>query len=170
MGIRQSTTFKLKAVERALNRTNNERLEDIAQQFNIGYSTLTRWMSAARQNKLVADPGDMLAREKRPRDWTTAEKFQAIVDTAAFSEQERGRYCREKGLFQHQIEQWKQALMSQASPSKTDKLVAENRTLKQANKQLHRDLQRKEKALAVAAALLILKKKAQALFDSDEDN
>jgi len=60
--------------------------------------------------------------------------------------------------------------MSQVSPLKTDKLVAENRTLKQENKQLQRELQRKEKALAEAAALLILKKKAQALFGSDEDN
>ena len=41
MGKRQSTSFKLKAVERALHRTNNERLEDIAKQFSIGYSTLT---------------------------------------------------------------------------------------------------------------------------------
>ena len=170
MGIRQSTTFKLKAVEKALNRTNNERLEDIAEQFNIGYSTLTRWMSAARQNKLVADPADMPAREKRPGDWTAQEKWQAIVDTAALSDQETGRYCRGKGIFQYQIEQWRQALMSQTSPLRADKLVAENRTLKQENKQLQRELQRKEKALAEAAALLILKKKAQALFGSDEDN
>ena len=170
MGIRQSTTFKLKAVERALNRTTSETLEDIAQQFNIGYSTLTRWMSAARQNKIVSDSGEIPAREKRPRDWTAQEKLQALVDTEALSDQETGQYCRGKGIFQHQIEQWKQALMNQASPPKTDKLVAENRTLKQENKQLQRELQRKEKALAEAAALLILKKKAQALFGSDEDN
>src|SRR5680860_872786 len=112
MGIRQSTTFKLKAVERALNRTNNERLEDNAQQFSIGYSTLTRWMSAARQDKLIPHSGRVLAREKRPRDWTAAEKLQAIVDTEALSEQETGQYCRSKGIFQHQIAHWKQALMS----------------------------------------------------------
>jgi len=170
MGIRQSTTFKVKAVERALNRTDSETLEDIAQQFNIGNSTLTRWLSAARQNKLVPDAGDTRAREKSPRDWTAEEKLQAIVDTAALSDEESGRYCREKGIFEHQIKQWKQVLMNQASPLRTDKLVAENRTLKQANKQLQRELQRKEKALAEAAALLILKKKAQALFGSDEDN
>ena len=123
MGIRQSTTFKVKAVERALNRTTSETLEDIAQQFNIGYSTLTRWMSAARQNKLVSDSGDTLAREKSPREWTAEEKLQAIVDTEALSDQETGRYCRKKGIFEHQIKQWKQALMNQASSPKTDKLV-----------------------------------------------
>lgn len=142
MGTRQSTTFKLNAVESALKRTNNERLEDIARQFNIGYSTLTRWMANARQNKLIPDSGSELAVEKRPQDWTAAEKLQAIIDTEPLAEQERGRYCREKGLFQHQVEQWKQVLMNQASPTKTDKLAAENRTLKQENKQLQRELQR----------------------------
>lgn len=60
--------------------------------------------------------------------------------------------------------------MSRTTPLKTDKLAVENRTLKKENKQLQRELQRKEKALAEAAALLILKKKAQALFGSDEVN
>jgi hypothetical protein len=44
----------------------------------------------------------------------------------------------------------------------------EVRDLKQANAQLQRELKRKDKALAEAAALLVLSKKYQALF-GDED-
>ena len=64
MGKRQSASFKLKAVERALHRTNNERLEDVAKQFSIGYSTLRRWMCDARQGKLSSHSHGALAREK----------------------------------------------------------------------------------------------------------
>ena len=40
---------------------------------------------------------------------------------------------------------------------------------KQRAKALEKDLQKKEKALAEAAALLLLRKKAQAILGDDED-
>ena len=43
------------------------------------------------------------------------------------------------------------------------------RELKQANAQLQRELKRKEKALAEAAALLVLSKKYQALFGGEDE-
>ena len=43
------------------------------------------------------------------------------------------------------------------------------RELKQANAQLQRELKRKEKALAEAAALLVLSKKYQALFEDEDE-
>jgi transposase-like protein len=43
----------------------------------------------------------------------------------------------------------------------------EIRELKQANMQLQRELNRKEKALAEAAALLVLQKKYRALFEDE---
>lgn len=47
---------------------------------------------------------------------------------------------------------------------------AENRQLKQENKELKKALRRKEKALAEAAALLILQKKVNRLWGYDEDD
>ena len=44
----------------------------------------------------------------------------------------------------------------------------QKRELKETNKQLERELKRKEKALAEAAALLVLQKKYQALWE-DKD-
>jgi hypothetical protein len=44
----------------------------------------------------------------------------------------------------------------------------ELRQLRQANQQLQRDLNRKDKALAEAAALLVLQKKYQALWAAEE--
>jgi hypothetical protein len=45
----------------------------------------------------------------------------------------------------------------------------EVRDLKQANVQLQRELNRKEKALAEAAALLVLQKKYRALFEGEAE-
>ena len=53
-------------------------------------------------------------------------------------------------------------------PCRVYESAPEVRELKQANAQLQRELKRKDKALAEAAALLVLSKKYQALF-GDED-
>lgn len=164
---KHSVSFKVKAVERALQRSVEETLAQCAARNGIGYSTLTNWMTQAKQGKLTVT--DTAVREKRPRDWSAAEKLQAVIESAALNAEEQGRYCRQRGMFAAQLTQWKQDMMR--SPSEqTPALKAENRALKDELKQVKRELARKEKALAEAAALLILKKKAQAIFGSDADD
>ena len=48
-------------------------------------------------------------------------------------------------------------------------LMEENRRLKKEKKELERDLRRKEKALAEMAALVTLKKKAEAMWGDKGD-
>ncbi len=168
---RPGNAFKLKVVEKALNRTNHETLAKIAEQFGNGYSTLTRWMLEVKQGKLTEEPSVSAPKEKRPQDWTAGEKLQAIVDTERLNEPEKGRYCREKGLYTHQIEQWKQQLMSKPNTNEqTQQYKAQIKALKAENQLLQKELTRKEKALAEAAALMVLKKKAQALFGPDAED
>ena len=164
---KHSISFKVKAVEQALQRPAEETLAQYAARNGIGYSTLTNWMTQAKQGKLTVT--DTVVQERRPRDWSAAEKLQAVIESAALNEEDQGRYCRQHGLFAPQLTQWKQDMMR--SPSEqTPALKAENRALKEELKQIKRELARKEKALAEAAALLILKKKAQAMFGSDADD
>lgn len=164
---KHSVSFKVKAVEQALQRSAEETLAQCAARNGIGYSTLTNWMTQAKQGKLTVT--DTVVQEKRPRDWSAAEKLQAVIESAALSEEDQGRYCRQHGVFAAQLTQWKQDMMR--SPNEqTPALKAENRALKEELKQVKRELARKEKALAEAAALLILKKKAQAMFGSDADD
>lgn len=163
-------SFKLKAVEKALNGSGHQTLGQLADQLDIGYSTLTRWMHDVKQGKLTEASAADPTKHKRPGDWTVEERLQAIVDTERLNEQEKGRYCRGKGIYQHQLEHWKQALMSKQNDAQSGTLKAENRALKAENKRLQKELTRKEKALAEAAALMILKKKAQALFGSDAED
>lgn len=75
-------------------------------------------------------------------------------------------WCREHGIFPHHLTSWQAAF---CSPAKDAILgTSELRLLKQENEKLKRDVLRKDKALAEAAALLILQKKFRALWE-DED-
>jgi hypothetical protein len=77
-------------------------------------------------------------------------------------------WCREKGLFEHQLIQWREAFCASTQPSAAS--AAEQRLangalreLQGRHDQLEREVRRKDRALAEAAALLILQKKFQAL-------
>jgi len=64
-------------------------------------------------------------------------------------------YCRQKGLYPNQVQEWREAcLHGVESPSVDPKVIrSEVRDLKQDKKSLERELLRKDKALAEAAAL-----------------
>ena len=75
-------------------------------------------------------------------------------------------WCREKGLFEHQLLQWRNAFCAATLPSAAS--VAEQRLANTAlrelqgrHHQLEREMRRKDRALAEAAALLVLQKKFQ---------
>ena len=55
-------SFKIKAVEKALNRAQHQTLGQVADQLSIGYSTLTRWMYEVKQGKLSEDSSAMLTK------------------------------------------------------------------------------------------------------------
>lgn len=67
------------------------------------------------------------------------------------------------------METWKKEFIENFS--KKNRLEnSELKELKNENKKLSRELRRKEKALAEAAALLVLKKKADAYWGVDEED
>lgn len=97
--------------------------------------------------------------------------FNAVLETSSLSEEELGQYCRKKGLYPEQIKKWRAACESANDWDRTQaKIMKEQvKASNQKNKELERELRRKEKALAEAAALLVLKKKVQNLWGEDGD-
>jgi transposase len=98
--------------------------------------------------------------------WSPEDKFYIVVETSTLTEQELAAYCRRKGLFVDDVKNWrKQCINANASNTKDPlKLEEDLREEKQRTKLLEKELRRKEKALAEAAALLVLQKKAQAIW------
>ena len=168
MKAKMSLSFKQTTVAAALNRPGDVGLEQFAKERGVGYSTLQKWLWLAREGKLGETSHACATRAKRPVDWTTNEKWQAVLDCAGKDESAKAIYCRQHGLFQHHLEQWKQELMTK-SKTNDHTVRDENRALKEENKQLKRELARKEKALAEAAALITLRKKLATLWAEDEE-
>ena len=72
-----------------------------------------------------------------------------------------------KGLFEHQLIAWRDAFCALVSPESRESKLAV-RELQTRHDGLQRELRRKEKALAEAAALLVLQKKFRALWEDEE--
>ena len=87
------------------------------------------------------------------------------------NETELAEYARLKGLYVEQILAWKDACMN-ANGGVAQEAARLNKELKNSekeNKRLEKELARKEKALAETAALLVLRKKADAILGDPED-
>ena len=75
-------------------------------------------------------------------------------------------------MFVEQVADWREACQqANGAPAERNRELREQgKSDRKEIKQLKKDLQRKEKALAEAAALIILRKKAQAIWGEPEDD
>ena len=168
-------SFKIQAVEKALSRDENTSMISLSDSLGVGRSTLQRWIVQSRNQAFELDPANELlstcglAKEKRPQDWSLEEKLNIVVSCAALDDASISERCRERGIYPHHINQWKQDFVSETTSSHS-KAQAEMRTLRLENKTLKKELNRKEKALAETAALLVLQKKVDAIWGNGEDN
>lgn len=143
----------------------NESIAKVSEQENIGQQTLYNWRAQARRDGLPAPGPD------RPGDsWSGEAKFAVAVETATLDEHALSEYCRSKGLYVEQVKQWRQDCIAGAQQAgqvqSTDK--ARTKADRQQIKALEKELLRKERALAETAALLVLRKKLNALFEHGE--
>ena len=141
---------------------NNQPVPLVAQAEGISEATLYNWINRARESG-VPVPG---SRSNNAEDWSAEAKFAVVVETQSMNEAEKSTYCREKGLYPEQVERWRQACIGGANSQ-----AADNESLRQARneiKRLKRKVGRKDKALAESAALLVLSKKFQALWEEED--
>jgi transposase len=136
----------------------------------INQPTLSRWLREARtvsgMSKLSRESKKKVSSD-RSKDWSSEEKFRVVVESRNLSEEALGAFLREEGLHQVQLDEWAEAMFSGlTTPKKSKPAVAETKRIKK----LERELRRKEKALAEAAALLILQKKVQAIWGDEDDD
>ena len=145
---------------------NNVSIAALSKEEGISDATLYLWRKQAReQGRLMPDS------DTTPNGWTSRDKFAAVMETAAMSETDVAAYCREKGIYPEQLAQWRVACeqANDWSAASEKKLKEATQSERKKNKQLQKELDRKEKALAEAAALLVLRKKYNALFEDLED-
>ena len=114
----------------------------------------------------------MPADPKNPESWSGESKLAVVIETAALNEAALAEYCRKKGLYIEQIQRWREGAMA-GTDAPLQINAAERRELQKDKRQvrkLEKELKRKDRALAEAAALLLLQKKAQAIWGDAEDD
>ena len=105
--------------------------------------------------------------DKPAKKWTPSEKLRVVVEAAGLGDEKLGEFLRREGLHLAQVKEWQavaegsfvEVARGKASPSAESKRI----------KELEREVLRKDKALAEAAALLILQKKAEAIWGARDD-
>ncbi len=160
-----SVEAKEAIVLKAINR-GSATIESIAQANNVGVSSLQKWLRRHREGK----PLCVASKQGAVTAATRGEQFTHVVATHSLDEVSLGKYCREHGLYSHQLTQWRENFMKTPQVNPQPKQQAEVKKLKAENKALQRELRRKEKALAEASALLIMKKKADLIWGESEDD
>jgi transposase-like protein len=104
---------------------------------------------------------------RRPRDWPPEEKLQAVIEAESLCAEELGAFLRRTGLHEAQLQEWRTIILAglRGQPLRPSASAgAEGRRIRE----LEKELDRKDKALAETAALLVLKKKAHDIWgDAD---
>jgi len=152
--------FREQALERVYTRGNRS-VKAVAEELNVNLWTLKNWMKANKEPSIL----NVGTTTKRPKDWSLADRLQMLLESHGMDEEALNVFCRERGIFRHHLGQWREAFETGTLQSNRSEL----RELKEANKGLKSELNRKEKALAEAAALLVLQKKYQALWEEKDE-
>jgi len=163
---RYSKDFK-EAVIKKMMPPNLMSVAQICRETGVSDVTLYKWRKDYR-NKGGGVPAD----QSKPEHWTAEDKLAVVIETASLNEVQLSEYCRSKGLFAEQIEQWKAAALSgyQHSNQVKKEQLRHHKEDKKKIKILERELKRKDKALAETAALLVLSKKYEAIWGENEDD
>jgi transposase len=148
---------------------NRESVAEIARSTGVNAQTLYSWRHRWKQEGQLVP-----ATSKAPEQWSAADKLAAVIQAAGLSGPDLGAYCRERGLFPKQLARWRQVAEdanshSALSMSDQKELQRLNQELIRQHRRLERELQKKEKALAEAATLLMLVKKRDLLWPQNEE-
>ena len=153
------------AVLRRLLPPNNESITKVSREEGIPQGTLARWKNEAKAQGIAAPTGE------NAETWSTQDKFLIVVETASMNESDLAEYARKKGLYVEEIKAWRDACVNANGgiAREAANLHHELKESQKARKKLEKEIQRKDKALAEAAALLVLSKKANAIWGDPED-
>jgi len=136
-------------------------IQELSREIGVSDQSLYNW-KAKYQNR-----GNKYSDySKSPRQWTDAEKYEALLEAAKLTGEDLGKWLREKGLRSEHIERWQHDMKKNLTQQKKN---TELKEAKKRIKELEREVRRKDKALAEMSALVVLKKKVGILW-GDEEN
>jgi transposase len=161
--VKYSLDFKKSAVQKYLSR-GGRTVNEIIEEIGISSPTIYQWRDE------LANVGDM-KKSTKPQSRPALEKFKALAEYDLLPVEKRGEYLRKHGLHEDNLNEWRKQIEEALTPRKIS--AQERQELKAEKdkiKQLEKEIRRKDKALAEVSALLVLKKKADLIWGTTEEN
>lgn len=157
--------FKAKMVQRMAG-PEGRSAAALSKEVGVSQTSLSNWLRTAKVRPMD-DARGRSQLERRPEDWSADEKLAAVSEARGLDEAKLGEFLRRRGIHQSQLAQWQQtALDALGGPSKPSRPSADSKRVRELEKQLLR----KDRALAETAALLVLQKKARAIWGAGDDD
>ena len=146
----------------------NLSIPEINKEFGIPLTTLYNWRDKALKKELKMAP----SADRKEVTWK--EKLLAVAACQAKNSAEISQYCRNNGFYPEDIKRWENEFKSIERLNEPAKLTKEEKRAQAADrkkiKQLEKELNRKDKALAETTALLVLQKKWNAIWEDDKED
>jgi transposase-like protein len=139
-------------------------VEEVARVLGVSSWSLYQW------SKRYGNAEGM-KNHRRPAERSGQDKLKAVIEFEGLAGDKQGEYLRREGLHSDHIAAWKKRMEGglEGSGGLTAASRSERAQDKQKIKELEKELQRKDRALAETAALLVLKKKADLIWGSGEE-
>ena len=153
-----STAFKSRMVRRLLG-PQAISANALAHEMGVSQESLSRWLREARNV-------EGMAASNGKKKWTGAEKLRVVTAAQGLSESDLGALLRREGLHAAELAAWQAA--AEAALSTGPRRAGQSAEARRIQA-LERELRRKDAALAETAALLVLKKKVQAIWGDGDD-
>jgi transposase-like protein len=155
--VEYSDAFKAKMVRKMLP-PGAVSANALAAETGLNQSTLSRWLKEARTVGVM---------DKPTKTWTLLEKLRVVVEASRIKDADLGEFLRREGIHEAELNEWREAAAAGFSAApRPKKHTKEAKRIKE----LEREVRRKDKALAEASALLILKKKVEAIWGGVDDD
>lgn len=170
-GTQYSEKFRARMVEKMAGPQPMSGVQ-LAAETGVPQPTLSRWLREATTLRRKMSKRQDIEEQKLvvadAAQRTVEEKFSLVLEAAAVPEAELGEWLRRKGVHAAQLEEWRaQAMAGLTGAAKRSKeTTADARQIRE----LERELARKDKALAEAAALLVLQKKVRSIWGDEDDD
>lgn len=163
MSQQRSEEFRRAAVEKFHSRGSRS-VEEVARVLGVSSWSLYQW------TKRYGNNGGM-ERNRRPGDRSVQEKLRAVIEFEGLEGERQGEYLRRQGLHSDHILAWKKSMEAglESGGGANQAGRTERAQDKRKIKELEKELRRKDRALAESTALLVLKKKADLIWGSGEN-
>jgi len=137
---------------------------EVAAEFGLSTATIYGWKAKMNDGTLEVDDGAQGARQRQ-----LSEKFSLLLESRGLADEELGSWLRDNGLHSQHLSVWEQEMrdaMGKGEQAMCEQLKAAKKKIREQE----RELNRKEKALAEMAIIVVAQKKTQELFKDRTDD